>query len=127
MKRTKRNILIIEHEAIVALDIKRHFENHGYNVVSTISSLEVTLENLQNLRNIDLIFLDSDLSDFLYRMPVAERIYRLIKTPLVIFISKTDENIRAKCEKYDTIRIVKKPFNDEELLDAVGDILKDIN
>ncbi len=127
MKGVKKNILIIEHEAIIALDIKRRFENHGYNIVSTTSSLEDTLKDLQKLRNVNLIFLDSSLSDFTHKMPIAERVYRLTRTPLILFISRIDNNIHEICEKYDTVRVVKKPFNDEELLDAVEDILKYVN
>jgi len=60
-------------------------------------------------------------------MSTLERIYRSLRTPLILFISKNDENIRAKCEKYDTIRVIEKPFNDKELMDAVANIIKDVN
>ena len=90
----KKNVLIIEHEAIIALDIKKRFEKEGHNVVGISSSFRETLGNIRNYKNVDLILLDSGLSDFNHRMPLAEKIYSFFNTPLILLVSNIDSNFR---------------------------------
>jgi len=125
MNRHQKNVLIIEHEAIIALDVKKRLENHGYNIIGLISTLDETLKNLKNLKDVDLILLDSGVTDFSNNILVAEKIYKFIKTPLLLLTSHIDDHINSLCSKYKSVKIIEKPFENEELIDAVGNILSD--
>ncbi|NTW33004.1 MAG: response regulator [Bacteroidetes bacterium] len=109
-----KNILIIVNEAIVALDIKNIFLNEGYNVIGVTSSLNETLEKIGNFKNVNLIIMDSDLSDFHEKLSKAEKVYRIINTPLIIITSHI-EFMKSKCENYKFIKLLKKPFGHKDL------------
>jgi two-component system, response regulator PdtaR len=122
MNRKKRNILIIEQEAIIALDIKKRFQNQGHSIVGVTTSIKETIQHRKDFRNVDLILMDAELEDFSNHFSFAERIYRLIQTPLVILASHIDETVRKKCHKYQFVRVIDKPFRNDELLDVIGNI-----
>ena len=123
MKNKKRNVLIIEHEAIIALDIKERLSNQGHTIIGIASSLQEAILKRKNFCKVDLILIDTSLSDFFVELNNAEKIYNLIRTPLILMVSNTKEKIKEKCCKYKFVQIIEKPFHDEEFMDAVGNIL----
>ena len=127
MKFLQRNILIIESEAIVALDIILNFSNNGYNIIAHVSSLGEVLKNLKNFEETDIILVDSDLSDFQDKINTAEKYYRSFKKPLIILTSYIDDKILARCSKYETVKIIEKPINSDELIEVAGEMLKQLN
>lgn len=127
MTRQKKNVLIIEHEIIIALDLKKRFENHGYNIIGTRSSLKETLINLKTFKNVDLILLDSGIDDFSQKVYLAEKIYQFVKAPVILLASYIDDDIKSLCRKYKSIKIIEKPFRNEDLLDIANNVLKHSN
>jgi len=55
MKFVLKNILVIEHEAVVALDIIQNFSKNGYNIVAHALSLTFILRNLKKFEETDII------------------------------------------------------------------------
>jgi CheY-like chemotaxis protein len=125
MNRRKRNVLIIEQEAIIALDIKNRFLNQGHRIIGTTSSLHETITRRKDFKNVDLILMDAGLADFSNHISFAERIYQLLQIPLVILASQIDETVRKKCCNYRFVRIIDKPFRNDELLDIIGNIFQE--
>ena len=127
MGRQKKNILIIEHEIIIALDLKKRFEDQGYNIIGTTSSLKETLITLKLFKDVDLILLDSSIHDFSQKLYLAERVYRSVKIPIILLVSYIDDEIKSLCRKYKSIKIIEKPFRNEELMHIASSVLKNIN
>jgi DNA-binding NtrC family response regulator len=127
MNNKKKNVLIIEHEVIIALDLKKRFEDHGYNIIGTRSSLKDTLIILKNFKDVDLILLDSGINDFYQKINIAEKIYRNINVPVILLASYINDEIRSLCKRYSSIKLIEKPFRNEELMDVANDVLKHIN
>jgi len=50
MSLKKRNVLIIENDAIIALDIKKRFEEMGFNIIGSPLSFRDLLGNLKSLK-----------------------------------------------------------------------------
>jgi len=115
-----KNILIIENEAVIALDIKNIFLNKGYNVVGITTSLNETIEKMRNFKNTNLIIIDSNITDFYEKLSVAEKIYKLFNIPLIIMTSNISEYIKLKCENYKFIKLLKKPFAHDDLFNIIS-------
>ena len=124
MKIQKKNVLIIEHEIIIALDLKRRFELHGYNIIGTKSSLKDTLINMKTFKEVDLILLDSGINDFSQKVNLAEKIYKLMKAPVILIASYIDDEIKSLSIKHELVKIIEKPFHNEELMDIASSVLK---
>jgi len=127
MTRLKKNVLIIEHEIIVALDLKKRFEDNGYNIIGTRPSLKETLITLKTFKDVDLILLDSGINDFSQKVSLAEKIYKNMKAPVILLASYVDNEIILLCQKYRSIKVIEKPFQNEELLDIANSVLKNTN
>jgi CheY-like chemotaxis protein len=122
MNRRKRNVLIIEQEAIIALDIKNRFQNQGHTIVGVTTSINETIQRRKDFGNVDLILIDAGLEDFSNRFSLAEKFYNLLQIPLVLLTSHIDEAIRKKSLSYQSVRVIEKPFRNDELLDVIGNI-----
>jgi DNA-binding response OmpR family regulator len=120
----KRNILIIENDAIIALDIKKRFEDMGFNVIGSPSTFRDLLGNLKKFKNVDLILVDSGLTDFSHRLSLAEKVYKCVKTPLILLATRIDEFTQSKCDLYESVRVIEKPFKIEELMSTVGNVMQ---
>jgi DNA-binding response OmpR family regulator len=127
MKRQKRNVLIIENDAIIALDIKKRFEDMGFIIIGIPSSFRDMLGNLKSFKDVDLIVLDSSLSDFSNRLNLAEKVYKCVNTPLILLAARIDDFIQSKSDQYESVRVIEKPFKMEELMCTVENILQMVN
>lgn len=125
MNRRKKNVLIIEQEAIIALDIKKRFLDEGHTIIGSTSSLLETILRRKDFRKVDLILIDAGLEDFSNHFSFAERIYRIMQTPLIIIASHIDEALRKKCLNYQFVRIIEKPFRNDELSNVLGNIFQE--
>jgi two-component system cell cycle sensor histidine kinase/response regulator CckA len=122
MSLQKPNVLIIENDAIIALDLKRHFENMGFSIIGIPASFRDMMGNLKSFKDVDLIVLDSSLSDFSNSLNLAEKVYKCVNTPLILLATHIDEFIKRKSEPYESVRIIEKPFNIEELMSTAGNV-----
>jgi two-component system, response regulator PdtaR len=119
MDKKKKNVLIIEHEVIIALDIKEKFLSRGHSIAGTVSSIREAVLKRKEFQNVNLILIDSNLADFKISLRFAEKMYSFIQTPLILLVSHIDESIRKKCSRYRSVRIIEKPFRNEELINAI--------
>jgi DNA-binding response OmpR family regulator len=123
----KRNVLIIENDAIIALDIKKRFEDIGFNVIGISPSFCDMLKNLRMYKNVDLILVDANLADFSNCLDLAEKVYKCVKTPLILLSTRIDEFIQGKSKQYESVRVIEKPFKMEELISTAENIMQMTN
>lgn len=117
-----KKILIIEHDAIIALDLKRNFEKNGFQVAGVNFSLKEALGKMKSFKKVDLILMDLGIQDFSANCMLAERVYKIVKIPLILIASNVDEYLRCLCSKYNKVKIAKKPFKNEELILLAGNL-----
>jgi YesN/AraC family two-component response regulator len=86
------NILIIEDEAIVALDLKTNLERIGYSVIGSTPSGEEALDLLDSL-NPDLIISVIKLQGDMDGIDVAEILNEKFGIPFIILSAYSDEGI----------------------------------
>jgi DNA-binding response OmpR family regulator len=123
----KRNILIIENDAIIALDIKKRFEDMGFNIIGITPSFCDMLKNLKMYKNVDLILVDAGLVDFSNCLDLAEKIYKCVKTPLILLSTHIDDFLQSKSEQYESVKLLEKPFKMEELISTAENIMQMTN
>jgi chemosensory pili system protein ChpA (sensor histidine kinase/response regulator) len=100
--------------------------SHGWNVVTAIDGIDA-LEKLSNLENAPDIFLcDMEMP----RMDGIELIRQIRgqnefkATPIVMVTSRSSEKHRHKAIDAGATEYVVKPFNDEKLLELVGQLVQ---
>lgn len=108
------SVLIVEDEAIVALDLGVRLQELGYEVVGTAASGEQALRFV-GLRVPDLILMDVRLQGTLDGIDTAELIRRLCDVPIIFLTSHSDDNTVERAARTAPYGYLTKPFQIREL------------
>jgi CheY-like chemotaxis protein len=90
-----KTILLVEDDAIVALDQERRITSFGYRVIKTYSG-ERAVETIRDNPQIDLVLMDIDLGGGIDGTDAARLILEIRKLPIVFLTSHSE---RAMVEK----------------------------
>ncbi len=90
-------ILLVEDDAIIALEETFTLEKNGYTVVSVCSG-EEAVEIVVNSQNIDLVLMDINLGDGMDGIEAARLILKEKEIPLIFLSSHMDKEIVEKTE-----------------------------
>lgn len=104
-------VLIVEDELIIAMDLQCILEEHGCEVLATVSSVGKALDALATLQP-DVVSLDLNLNGE-PSLPVAEKL-RTQGVPFVV--TSGYANLVDHSPEFSGIPLVRKPFDTEELL-----------
>ena len=119
-----KKILIIEDNEELVLSITTLLKPEGYHVLAAYDSLYG--RNLAYKENVDLVILDLGLpagGGFF----VLENLKRSTKTnhiPVIIITAQQEEELKDKAFKMGAAAYLLKPFDPEELLKRIKEILK---
>ena len=119
-----KNILIIENEAIIALDIKSCFQKAGHYILGTTPSLRDAFSNVKKYKNADLILIDTNIPDFLPLLSRIEKLNKSLRTPLIILNSRLDDHTKSICKDCSNVRIVEMPIDNEEFESTIKETLQ---
>jgi DNA-binding response OmpR family regulator len=109
------NILIVENEAIVALDLQQIIQNFGYYSVEIASNSQIAI-TLAIKTNPNLIFMDINLNDKIDGIETYKLIQKQLPAISVIYLTAyTDDDTINKAINTDPLGYLVKPFNEEEL------------
>jgi DNA-binding response OmpR family regulator len=108
------NILIVEDEALVALDLSMILEERGAAVAGTCGTIEEACNAIAP--DLDAAILDVDLRGRLV-FPVADRL-RKNGTPFIFHTGHYD--IRALRDRYGDVTVLSKPAGDEAIVAALA-------
>jgi CheY-like chemotaxis protein len=111
-------ILVIEDEAMVALDLQRTLRDAGYRVVGPAATLE-DIQRLIDRGSIDCAVVDLDV-DRRTPLPVAD----LLAFAEVPFVFLTTAVRGAPPQRHARRPVVTKPFKRSELLSAIERAMK---
>ena len=104
---SRRQILLVEDEALIALSEKMQLEKCGY-AVRTVSSGEAAVEAVQGSSDIDLILMDINLGNGIDGTEAAEIILQDQDIPIVFLSSHTEPEVVEKTEKITSYGYVVK-------------------
>ncbi len=112
----KKKILLVEDEAIIAMNEKMSLEKYGYEVV-TAHTGEKAVKTIKTTSDIDLILMDIDLGSGIDGTETAEIILKEKEIPVVFLSSHTEPEVVEKTEKITSYGYVVKNSGDT-VLDA---------
>ncbi|MGV8118420.1 MAG: sensor histidine kinase [Candidatus Xenobiia bacterium LiM19] len=98
MEEIQKTIMLVEDEAIIAMDEAETLKNAGYNVI-TVSSGEAAISTVNKTPDIDLILMDINLGRGMDGTEAAERILQNHEIPIVFLSSHTSPEVVARTEK----------------------------
>ncbi len=113
----KKQILVVEDEAVVAEDIRKILQSYDYEVPEAISTGEAAIK-LINKVHPDLILLDIMLKDKLNGIEVAEKIIDL-DIPVIYLTAYSDKDIIEKAKATGPFGYLIKPFRERELVATI--------
>ncbi|MBU4534986.1 MAG: response regulator [Euryarchaeota archaeon] len=118
----KPRILIVEDEAITALEIKHNLHNWGYEVVGQASKAEVAIEMAQKLRP-DLILMDINLQGDINGLEASRRILKFLDIPIIFITAHGNQDYMEQARDTGALYYIIKPFQNHELKYAVENSL----
>lgn len=110
----KKNILVIEDEAIVSKDIQQSLKRLGYNIIGTASTGEKAIQ-LAIETNPDLVLMDIMLKGDMSGIRAAEKIKEIINVPIIYLTAYADENTLEKAKVTQPYGYIIKPFKEVDL------------
>lgn len=110
----KIKIMIVEDEAIVALEIKKSLIKLGFDVVNTVTNyydaLSFIVEN-----ELDIIIMDINLNDSKDGIETAIDIRKVKPIDILYLTAFSDDNTLKRASQTNPIGYLMKPYNLEEL------------
>lgn len=113
----KKQILVVEDEAVVAEDIRKILQSYDYDVPEAISTGEAAIKSIDKTRP-DLILLDIMLKDKLSGIDVAKHIID-INIPVIYLTAYSDKGIIEKAKATGPFGYLIKPFRERELVATI--------
>lgn len=115
-------VLIVEDEAIVALEIQDRLQNLGYEVCNIASSGGKAIVSAESASP-NLVLMDVKLKGTMNGIETAKIIKERFGIPSVFITAFSDENTLKQIKDSLNYECLLKPFEEEELKEAVGKTL----
>lgn len=120
-----RQILIVEDEAIVAMDIRYRLVSMGYSQISIVPDYNRAIDVLQKCRP-DLIVIDIGLKGEKTGLDLAALINDEYRIPFFIISGQFDQKTIDCCKAISPVAYLPKPFNYKDLSLALNKSFKRI-
>jgi len=118
---TKKKILIVEDEILIAIDIKRILEEEDYNVLDIIGSGKEAIDKAIELKP-DLILMDILLNDDVSGIDAAS-VIQYHHIPVIYISSLNYQQISKELIESGSYGYIVKPFNKDELITKIEIVL----
>lgn len=111
---TSVRILIVEDEAIVALDLRRRLSSLGYEIVDVTAQGEIAVEIARKVRP-DLTLMDIRLRGEMDGIKAANFIRTELNLPVVYLTAHADDATVDRARVTEPFGYILKPFDEREL------------
>ena len=119
-------ILVVEDEAITALDLKFILLGLGYDVVDVVDNGQDAIDSAKELSP-DLVIMDIKLKGEINGIVAAEEISKF-NIPIIFASANTDEGTKEKVlENSSFVGFIPKPFGEEVIEEYIGNAFDKIN
>ncbi len=116
------HILVVDDEPSVGQLFKNSLNEYGYQVTTTVSSLEA--QELLGNSHFDLIFLDLLMPE-LDGAELFRRVRQMYKElPVTIITGYPDSDLMRRAMEYGPFMVLKKPFTGDDILSIVRSFIK---
>ncbi len=115
---SRKKILVVEDEGLIADDIRRRLERLGYSVPAIASSGEEALE-LTRAQSFDLVLMDIRLKGEMDGIAVAEQLQRDQRAPVVYLTAHADQDTVSRATATEPFGYILKPIADGNLRSTV--------
>jgi len=114
----KVNILIVEDEAIVALDIKRTILKMGFGVTDMVTNYDDAIKSVEEKKP-DILLLDINLKNSKDGIETATAIKKIVDVPILYLTAFSDDETIKRAVQTNPIGYLVKPFKQEDLKSAL--------
>lgn len=114
----KAKILIVEDEAIIAIELQTQLESMGYRVMSLAASGEDGVL-MAHQENPDLVLMDITLSGKITGIEAARQIKTSANVPVIYLTAHSTEETLNKAKQTDPYGYLIKPVGNKELHNAI--------
>jgi hypothetical protein len=111
---SKKKILIVEDETIIAKDIQKCVEDLGYMVTGAVPTAREAFIQIEERRP-DLVLMDIMLQDGIDGVEAASQIRRKYDIPVIYLTAYADEKMLERAKITEPFGYLLKPFEDKEL------------
>ena len=113
-KMAKVKILVVEDEAITAMDIQNRLKELDYDVPAIAASGEGAIKKVEEIKP-DLVLMDIILKGDMDGIEAAEQIHDRFDIPVLYVTAYLDEERLQKTKASEPYGYITKPFEDSEL------------
>lgn len=117
-RRSDTRILLVEDEAIIALDLAQRLEGLGYEVAGTAASGAEALDLAQSTSP-TLVFMDIMIQGPMDGIETAKRLNSRMDVPIVFLTSHSDTGTIRRAKSANPYGYLVKPFEERELLTTI--------
>lgn len=114
----KKEILIVEDEAVVSMNLEKMLEKLGYVVSDVATSGKEAIEKISEVLP-DLVLMDIMLEGDMDGVETAEQVQRRFNIPVVYLTAYSDEKTLERAKITEPYGYILKPFNERELHSAI--------
>ncbi len=114
MPEKRSKILVVEDQAIVAIDIQSQLESLGYTVVGIAASAAEACHKAGTLAP-DLVLMDVHLGDSIDGIDAGTRIRRELGIPIVFLTAYVDSATIKRAQQVEPYGYIVKPFSQRDL------------
>ncbi len=111
---SKKQIMIVEDEGLVALEIKEALERMGYDVSHVVASGDDAINKVVTDRP-DLILMDIRIQGKKDGIDTAKEIHDNYNVPVVYLTAHSDEKTLERAKLTESFGYILKPFKDQDL------------
>lgn len=112
------SILVVEDEAIIALDIRFILREIGVEKVYLVDNGEDAIK-IVNLNSIDLIVMDINILGSIDGIETAKIIQKTHKMPIIYCSAYSDRETLKRTKSTTNSFFLEKPFEEEQLIEIV--------
>lgn len=114
----KINILIVEDEAIVAMDLAVRLQRLNFNIVGKAATGKAAIEAFER-EPADLILMDINLRGDIDGIETAQAIHLIKPTPIIYLTAQTDTSTIERVKQTLPAAYLTKPFDEKNLQIAI--------
>ncbi|MCF6334775.1 MAG: response regulator [Spirochaetales bacterium] len=118
----KKKILIVEDEAIIALNYKMALQK-SYEITGILDTGKGAIEAVERIFP-DLILMDIKIKGDMDGIETAQEILNMQNVPIFFLSGNTDEETKKQALKINSCEYIKKPVDHSELLTKIKTILE---
>ena len=116
------NIIIVEDEAIVAMESKMNLSGAGHQILAIVSTAEAAILAFKESTP-DLMLMDIKLKGELDGVDAMQEIRKQSNVPVIFLTGNSDSKTKSRVGNISNSRYMQKPILTIEIVDAVNEIL----